>query len=324
MIKTITFIFIFFIAFSSKAQDYSSVDAIVKNYPNRFKSIDDFAHRIELDFDSDINKVRAVFYWVSNHIAYDFKSATNNTNGYKYINSNPDDGYEERLLQMHKTYAERALKRKLAVCEGYSQLIKFTLNALDIKSEVIHGFAKVFPSEIGIIRNTTNHAWNVVKIDNEWKLLDATWATGIEINQPKIFNFTDTYFLISPEHLILTHFPKEEQWQLLYPPITKSNYFFKPIFYEAYFSSGLELNMDSSGIIKAKQGTKIKLIFDHIDEDKMYYYAYKDQKVSKPLVFEKRLGKYITKIPFYSKRKTHLGIFDNTDGVLEFKVLIER
>nr|WP_321236250.1 transglutaminase domain-containing protein [uncultured Psychroserpens sp.] len=310
--------------FSIQAQNYTSVDAIVSNYPNKFKSIEEFANTVEIDFDSDINKVRAVYYWIANHITYDYKSLKKNNNGFEFINSNPDDDYETRLSDMQKRYAEGALKRKQAVCEGYSQLMKFVLNELDIETEVVHGFAKISPSEIGYIRHNTNHAWNAVKLNNQWHLIDATWSTGSEEKQPNIFNFTDTYFLISPKHLILSHFPKEQHWQLLDQPISKANYFFKPIFYEAYFNSGLKLNPKTNGIIKVKRGGKIKIIFDEIDSTKTYYYAFKGQSISKPLTIEKKSGQFIAKIPFNAKRKTEVGIYDDTQGVIEFKVVIDR
>lgn len=323
MNKYAIYILTLFIVSISNAQDYSNIDSTASKYPNKFKSIKSFADKVRSDFDSDLHQIRAVYYWVANHIAYDYKSLKNNDNGFEFVNSNSND-YEVRLSEMHRRYAERALKRKLAVCEGYSQLIKFTLEELNIETKVIHGFAKIFPSEIGYIRNITNHAWNAVKIENQWKLIDATWSTGNDISQPKTFKFTDTYFLIDPENLILSHFPKDKKWQLLDEPISKANYFFKPIFYEAYYNSGLKLNPTVVGIIKVKTRDKIKIIFDDIDLTKNYYYAFKNQHVSKPLVFEKKSGKHIAKIPFNSKRKTELGIYDDTQGVLEFKVVVEK
>src|SRR5690606_2162152 len=131
------------------------------------------------------------------------------------------------------------------------------------------GYAKTSTGEIGHIVNTTNHAWNAVKIDNKWKLIDATWSTGNDEANPGSFNFSEEYFLIKPEKLILNHFPEDSKWQLLNPIITKENFFFKPLFYGPYFLSNLELKNNVNGIIKVKQGDSITLVFDKADTEKI-------------------------------------------------------
>lgn len=54
--------------------------------------------------------------------------------------------------------------KKAVVCEGYSKLMQLVLNELGIENIYITGRA-----------GGGEHAWNAVKIDEEWFLLDATW-----------------------------------------------------------------------------------------------------------------------------------------------------
>lgn len=317
LLLTLTFL----LAFISYSQNYNHVDSIVSNYPDKFRSINYFANRVAKDFDTDLDKTRAVYYWIANHIVYDYKSRRNGSNGYKSIEVTTEDDYKHKLLAMEKKYAERTLKRKLAVCEGYAQLFKFTLLELGIEAEVISGFARINPSEIGRIRNDTNHAWNAVKIQNEWKLVDATWSTDSEEEVPEQFNFRDTYFFIAPEDLILSHFPKDKKWQLLKNPLDKADYFYQPLFYETYYDSGLKLKEKTQGLIKIKSKDFIEITFDAIDPTYNYYYAFSEFSTSKKLFFEKKNGKYVTKIPFNSNRKTVLGIYHNFTAAIDFKII---
>lgn len=324
MKQLLTIIFFLFSSYAITAQNFGQVDDVVSKYPKKFKSIKDFSSRIESDFESDINKVRAAYYWVSNHISYDFKSAKSNSNVYKSIEVKSEEQFENDVLKMEKKYAERTLRKKSAVCEGYAQLLKFTLLELGIETEVVSGYAKTHPKEIGKVRNNSNHAWNAVKINNEWKLIDATWSTGNEEYKPEIFNFVDSYFFIAPQDLILSHLPESNNWQLLDHPVSKVDFFYGPIVYEPYFYSGLKLKNNVIGIIKQKTNSFIEIEFDNIDESLPYYYVFKENTNSKKLFFTKKGASYVTKIPFNSARKTELGIYSGYEAVLEFKIVVER
>src|SRR5690606_21327728 len=118
----------------SFSQDYKSVDAIVSKYPSKFNSIEQFSNRISNDLKTDIDKVRAVYYWISNHIEYDYKSYRDQKNDYKSINYESGLDYQDKLLSIQRKYAEKVFRKNTGVCEGYSQLLKFTLTELGIES----------------------------------------------------------------------------------------------------------------------------------------------------------------------------------------------
>ncbi len=290
------------------SQDYTVVDSIVNNYPEEFESIKNFAAKIDSDFTSDIDKTRAAFYWVSNHIEYDYQSANSpriSDNLYTYND-------ETQLEDIQREYAENVLRTKSAVCEGYSQLLKFTLTELQIKCEVISGYAKTEITEIGKIKSETNHAWNAVFLNNKWQLMDATWSTENFLKKE------NAYFLIKPENLILSHFPEAKKWQLLKKPISKFAFFYGPIIHYGLYSSGLKLTKNL-GIVKV--GDLLHISFDTIDEDQAYYYNYSESNpIAKPVEFVKSGNKYITKIPYKYKSGRELVIFTDNKPCLSFKI----
>ena len=59
-----------------------------------------------------------------------------------------------------------------------------------------------------------NHAWNAVKIDGKWQLIDTTWGSGYVSDGAYVKQFRETFFLPSPEQLAFSHFPQDAAWQL--------------------------------------------------------------------------------------------------------------
>ena len=72
----------------------------------------------------------------------------------------------------------------------------------------------------------TNHAWNVVTLSGEWRLVDCTWDAG-HIDGKNFFKHEgESYFLSDPEVFVIDHLPcmkgndthTNEKWQLLTKP----------------------------------------------------------------------------------------------------------
>ncbi|MCR5599572.1 MAG: hypothetical protein K6G33_02365 [Ruminococcus sp.] len=82
------------------------------------------------------------------------------------------------------------LVRGEANCEGYAKAFRLLASQLDLDSTVVTG--KTDKGE--------NHAWNQVKVDDEWYNIDVTWAdTGSE------GDISLTYFLCSDADFSRTH-----------------------------------------------------------------------------------------------------------------------
>ncbi|MFK7750653.1 MAG: transglutaminase domain-containing protein [Kordia sp.] len=315
------FSFLFYCNLWLHAQDYATVDKVVATYPSSFQSIEKFADRIEKDFTTDATKVRAAYYWIAHHIQYNYKIVGSSKTGYPTITINTYESEDEFHYKYKKVYATYALQYKAAVCEGYAQLLFYVCEELGIKATVIKGNAITSGHRYGLIPRNTNHAWNAVFFNDKWNLIDATWSTGNERDKPNHVDFHDTYFCISPQKMILNHFPKDPKWQLLKTPMTKKAFFTQPIIYSEYLALDIALSKNTKGLIKAKVNGFIRLRFTKIDTTKKYYYSFSKDEYSKQLTFTKAGNEYITNIPFKSTKRDFLSIFSESSGMLRFRIL---
>lgn len=189
--------------------NYSKVDDYVKNFPFKATSLPDLrimAREISRQFTSEEEKARAAFYWITHNITYDCE-------GYRMGNG----VYE----------AEEVMKKRKAVCAGYADLFKFFCDELKLTCEIVEGFATgIGVKEVTEDNLTSNHAWNVVKIKGQWKLVDATWAAGSANRDctKQYTEFDEFYFFSRPDSFILKHFPDSAKWQLLDKPFSAAEY----------------------------------------------------------------------------------------------------
>lgn len=132
---------------------------------------------------------------------------------------------------------ENVLKTGLAVCEGYSNLLKKFLDTLGFQNVKVHGYARGV--EFSLLDEKTvssNHAWNLVKIEGEYYFIDSTWDSGYMNGKSSVQKYATDYLFIKPEHFIYTHFPENKTFQLLENPISNSEFLtladFRPKFFE--------------------------------------------------------------------------------------------
>lgn len=111
----------------------------------------------------------AIYKYVTSTIKYDY--AALNNNAYTRIDYN----------------AVYTFVNSSAVCEGYANLIAAMSRAYGIRTKVVFGQAKG-PN------GYAPHAWNEVFINNEWKIVDATWDAILK-HQPYLFIDADRFAL---------------------------------------------------------------------------------------------------------------------------------
>lgn len=101
-------------------------------------------------------------------------------------------GYKGNSIKEESFTAYGALCSGVAVCEGYSEAASILLNRSGVKAKIITGKSK------GV-----GHAWNLVKLDDEWYHLDITWNDPYQTDKKSdikyhYFNITDSE--ISQDH----------------------------------------------------------------------------------------------------------------------------
>ncbi|MDR2096708.1 MAG: hypothetical protein LBP76_14495 [Treponema sp.] len=151
---------------------------------------------------------------------------------------------------------EDILRGGLAVCEGYSNVFKRLCDELKIECEIVHGFGRGVGTSP--FRNDTpassNHAWNLVKIEGAWYLVDCTWDSGHLNGRAFQAEYSTDYLFLKPEYFIYTHFPDTPRQQLISSPLSADAFsklpFFKPKFFDSL--SGLNPALQK---INAANGT---------------------------------------------------------------------
>lgn len=199
--------------FSQQAvqKDFSRVDSIVYNYGDaRDLTIDSVTHFVNSAFTSDTDKVRAYYIWICSNINYDVPLMETMSHG-----GDAEPGSQD---------ADVVFANRLGVCEGYAKLMKKLCDASAIPCEVVPGYSKASHDEMVM---DLFHAWNAIKIDGHWQLLDVTWASNYMMDEDGTYlkEFNGKYFMDNPEEFMKDHLPLDPMWQLSASPLTKEGFF---------------------------------------------------------------------------------------------------
>jgi transglutaminase/protease-like cytokinesis protein 3 len=172
------------------------------------ENIDVLANHLKVVAKNDKEAVEIIYYWIALNIDYDV--AAYQSEQYGIIT------------------AESTLLTKKSVCQGYAELFAALCKAVDIECEVVSGYAKGFGYYGGRIPEA-NHAWNAVKVNNEWKLIDVTWGSGSVDSEGEDLVYIPLlslrYLFPDPKEYIVDHLPEDPKWQLLKEPITEDIFY---------------------------------------------------------------------------------------------------
>lgn len=174
---------------------------------------DKLAAEITAGCQSDYDKIRAIYEWLCNNIAY-------------------DTSYTIRK-------ADQCLAKRKGVCQGYCDLFVQLARAVGVRVEVIEGKAK----DVTGFVNPNGHGWLFAYTrENYGILLDPTWGAGFVeggrfVREPDCWQ----WFNVKPEWLILSHFPNKKSYQLLDPPLSEQEFLTWQPINELWASYGLDL-----------------------------------------------------------------------------------
>ena len=316
-INLYSFLVILFFQFGF-SQNYELVDNKVHHYPE-FKDIKTLTIRVKNDFNSDLERVRAIYTWMANTINYDLEAI------YKpqvtTFRFNNEKEYKQKKRTHNLNKIKKAWQTKKATCMDYSLLFKELCTLLQIESVVIKGVTKVNPKDINNYRNTKDHAWNAVKIDGKWHLIDVTWSTGYEDQTLKwVKSFNDFFFLTKPNYFLSSHYPEHKTWQLVDRKISLEDFFSKPVFYASYYKRKVSLSNNQAGEIKVNHD-RISITFNDISTNSKLYYMFSEDTHLKYLrLKETKFGTYQTSIKYKQKANTILTVYMDDQAILDFKI----
>lgn len=218
------------------------------------------AKLVTINDTSDLQRVRSIFHWITDNIAYNvlsFQKTTRFSSNDYWLEE--DEDTSATLKPLNERVAERVLKRRTAVCDGYARLFKTLCDSVHIPCEIVTGYAKTNLNRIGA-RFISNHKWNAVLIDSSWYLLDATWASGY-INYRDEFEkqYNPQYFLTPPSDFINDHYPEDLRWALLASPPTLKEFSFTPFKTTAFNRNYISSFKPEPGIINAETGDSVTI-----------------------------------------------------------------
>lgn len=269
------------------SQDFISIDKIVDAYPRNISKPEKLAEMIKRDFNTDIEKARAIYRWIATSIKYDVDAYYSGVKSTSYSYSTLEEK-KQKELELQKKQVEQTLKKKKAVCEGYSGLFQNLCDMVGVECVTILGYSKTSDRDIGRIPKSTDHAWNAIKIDNKWKLIDVTWGAG-SVNYSKkefIPQFNDIYFLTPPELFFLKHFPENKDW--LFVNKSLEDFIELPLYYSEFAVSGIKIIEPEKGIIKTKPNDIIKFKWRTTLETKDLTYGFKGDMYARELTVDKK------------------------------------
>lgn len=299
------------------SQNFENVDNTVLTYP-KFSKVEDLAYQIEQDFSSDIDKTRAAFFWLSKNIRYNLKELYNpKQRSYRFSYGSEAEKIN-KLQAIKDKLVAATFKNKIGVCEEYAQSFKKICDLLNIKAEVIKGHVRNDASEIGKIANISNHAWNAVKVNGKWLILDATWAAGSEYNGKWIRKFNNYFFDMPKEKIFKTHFPEDAIWVLRFGRMTLEEFYNQPIYGKVLLNSKAALIFPDTGIIRVKPEKNIDLKFQNFENSALVYYTFTGMKYAQKPLISKENG--ITTLTIKNPQKnSKLRLFMDTKIALQFR-----
>jgi hypothetical protein len=168
----------------------------------------------------DTEKARAIFRWVADRISYDVDAYFSN--------------------QLVKMSADDVLRQRRGICDGYATLFEKLAREAGMEVVTIKGYAKAYGYIPGSRFDRPNHAWNAIKINGQWRLIDATWGAGYIKNGKYVKVLAETFFLASPEQFMFSHLPVDDAWQLQATPrVSKAEFESMPTLEPAFFHLGI-------------------------------------------------------------------------------------
>jgi len=162
--------------------------------------------------------------------------------------------------------AETVLRRRAGVCSGLSNLFAAIAQAAGLEAVVIAGQIR-WASDYGDVRSDApfdapllsderGHAWNAVRVNGRWHLVDTTW------NLPNDHASYRTDYLFTPPQLMTwSHLPESAEWQLLDEPLSYSEWLRQPTLNFDAARLGLDLGEQGRPVLPRSQ--PFRLVIDN-------------------------------------------------------------
>jgi len=296
-----TFCITFFILFltNSVISQTESIKALLEKTNELNLDMWDLTTYAEENLKDKEELAKFFYYWIGSNIQYDEETFS------KVISGELSNEKFWELQDESVVYENRK-----GVCAGYANLYKWFLDWADIETVVISGHIRDLRNHYVELESDDNfrHAWNAIKLNDKWILVDTTWGTS------KDQETSEYYFDIKPEFSIITHYPENKKWQLLEMPLTLAEFnnsqFVKPIWFMIGFTEVPKLMADKDfyyftfqDLPKNEWSVSLKMSADNlnfepikdievIDQDGRIYFRFGKEQVPKTAFFKIKIVKF--------------------------------
>jgi len=142
--------------------------------------------------------------------------------------------------------ADAVFARRAGVCEGYARLMTALGKAAGVDVTYVTGYIRDSERRLAVSDDPwdpsqrealegVGHAWNAVKLDDGWHLIDATW------DDPTGGEHDTTYLFVPPRMMAFDHYPEDSAWQLLPTPLSLGDFVRQPLLSPEIGKIGLTL-----------------------------------------------------------------------------------
>jgi len=232
---------------NTPARQLAAISAVLSNRVfSAPENLPDLVKALISGVDDPVRQAKILHDWVTLNISYDVVSFSKG--------EIPDQEYTS------------VLRSKKAVCEGYSNLYLKMCSIAKIKCQKISGYARGvgYNPLIAEDPSKSNHAWNAVLLNGNWYLVDTTWDSGYVTGSSSysyVRRYSTAYFLLDPQSMLYTHFPTMSMWQLLDPPVKKTEFANLPRLSGDFFDAVtlLDTTVSSNNIVEATATLRLGL-----------------------------------------------------------------
>lgn len=180
---------------------------------------------------SDIQRLRAIFTWCAERVAW-------------------DEDFEGEVDLRRVIQARRGGSQEVAC------LVMDMCRAISLRSEVVRGFLKTPGEDLDLdALDRSNHHWNAILVDNEWRMMDCSLASPTNPRRSKYSSVSASiaepfYFLTKPLDFCYTHVPLQPEHQHIVPPISPDVLLSLPCALPPYFQQRLQVHNYDTSLIR--------------------------------------------------------------------------
>ncbi len=292
------------------ADPYQAIDQHALSVPaSAERSIASLAAYLSQPANSNHEKARALYRWITANIVYDTRGFFSG--------------------QVTNITPQAVLRSRSSVCQGFADLFQALAQSAGLHAVTIKGYAKGYGYLPGTgFRDPANHTWNAVNLDGKWYLLDATMGSGYLNSKGQLIRqFRSYYFLTPPEAFIYDHFPLNARWQLLATPLPRQAFEELVWVKQHFFNHNLRLlshtqatiETDNQVLVTLQAPEKVLLLarleMDKQKLDERYTFVQKDADKVNIHVKLPHAGQYRLRI--YAKDK---GLAGNYKSALDYAI----